>query len=87
MTTLDIENAFMFALTNDYQILQQARDAVWDCPNFSFNDKIEIDDLLQKGVDVILKVSLNHVRWWYLLKVQQLVNKHDQKWFDQHVEP
>ncbi len=78
---LDIEDSFMAAMTNDYRILDKARSAVWECAEFSFNEKVEIDDLLQKGVDVILKVPLNTVRLWYLLKIQQYVNDLDGSWF------
>lgn len=79
---LDMEQSFHEAFLNKSELFGKARDAVWENSNFTFSEKMEIDDLIQKGIHLILLVSRNFVREWFLLKIQQLVNDYDDKWFE-----
>ncbi len=68
-----------------YGILDVVLKEMESCSEFTFNDLIEIQDILQKDETVFFTVPRNYVREWFVRKIQQKVNNYSNEWFEEQM--
>lgn len=80
---MDMELSYYTA--KSYGILDVVLKEMESCSEFTFNDLIEIQDILQKDETVFFTVPRNYVREWFVRKIQQKVNNYSNEWFEEQM--